>query len=162
MEGAHVVDGLGGAGEAVLGADFGGFGCGGSGVGAGIGVSLGVAGAGSSAQDVTGLESSGGHGGQEGGEEGACENGTRTPTRCEKLEGAEVVACAVAGFQHGAEIFDRINRIDRISENFDRMTGFAGVTGGGRIVSVLPLFSILSLYSSSVLSVSSVVNNSFV
>jgi hypothetical protein len=45
----------------------------------------------------------------------------------------------VAGFQHGAEIFDRINRIDRISEIFDRMTGFAGVTGWGRIVSVLPL-----------------------
>jgi hypothetical protein len=75
------------------------------------------------------LESSGGHGGQEGGEEGACENGTRTPTGCEELEGAEVVACAVAGFQHGAEIFDRINRIDRISEFFDRMSGIAGWTG---------------------------------
>jgi hypothetical protein len=104
LEGAHVVDGLGGAGEAVLGADFGGFGCGGSGVGAGFGVSLGVAGAGSATEDVAGLESSGGHGGQEGGEEGACENGTRTPTRCEELESAEVVFCAVAGFQHGKEV----------------------------------------------------------
>jgi hypothetical protein len=35
----------------------------------------------------------------------------------------------VAGFQHGAEIFDRINRIDRISEFFDRMSGIAGWTG---------------------------------
>jgi len=41
------------------------------------------------------------------------------------------------------------------------MTGFAGVTGWGRIMSVLPLFSILSLYSSSVLSVSSVVDSNF-
>jgi hypothetical protein len=101
LEGAHVVNCLGGAGEAVLGADFGGFGCSGSGVGAGFGVSLGVAGAGSTTEDVAGLESAGGHGGQEGGEEGACENGTRTTTRCEELEGAEVVFGAVAGFQHG-------------------------------------------------------------
>ena len=63
LEGAHVVDGLGGAGEAVLGADFGGLGCCGTGVGAGFGVSLGVAGAGSATEDVTGLESAGGHGG---------------------------------------------------------------------------------------------------
>ena len=104
MEGAHVVDGLGGAGEAVLGADFCGLGCGGTGVGAGFGVSLGVPGAGSSTEDVAGLQTSGGHGGQEGGEEGACENGTRTPACCEELEGAEVVACAVAGFQHGKEV----------------------------------------------------------
>ena len=126
LEGAHVVDGLGGSGEAVLGADFGGFGCGGSGVGAGFGVSLGIAAAGSATEDVAGLESAGGHAGQEGGEERACENGTRTPARCEELESAEVVACAVAVFQHGAEIFDRINRIDRISDFFDRRTGFAG------------------------------------
>jgi hypothetical protein len=118
LEGAHVVDGLCCAGEAVLGFDFGGFCCGGSSVGAGVGVSLGVAGAGSATKDVTGLESSGGHGGQEGGEEGACENGTRTPPRCEELEGAEVVFGAVASFQHGAEIFDRINRIDRILRIF--------------------------------------------
>ena len=111
LEGAHVVDGLCGAGEAVLGADFGGFGCGGTSVGAGFGVSLGVAGTASGTEHVAGLESTGGHGGEEGGEEGACENGTRTPTRCEELEGAEVVACSVADFQHGAEIFDRINRI---------------------------------------------------
>ena len=104
MEGAHVVDGLGGAGEAVLGADFCGLGCGGTGVGAGFGVSLGVAGAGSSTEDVAGLQTSGGHGGQEGGEEGACENGTRTPACCEELEGAEMVFCAVAGFQHGKEV----------------------------------------------------------
>ena len=54
--------------------------------------------------------------------------------------------------------------IDRISEIFDRMTGFAEVTGLEWIVCLMPLFSILSLYSrtSSVLSVSSVVNNSFV
>ena len=59
---------------------------------------------------------------------------------------------------------DLIYGIDRILRIFDRMTGFAGVTGGGRIVSELPLFSILSLYSRtcSVLSVSSVVNNSMV
>jgi hypothetical protein len=98
LEGAHVVDGLGGAGEAVLGADFGGFGCCGSGVGAGFGVPLGVSSAGSATEDVASLESSGGHGGEEGGEEGACENGTRTPPRCEELEGAEVVFGAVAGF----------------------------------------------------------------
>jgi hypothetical protein len=35
----------------------------------------------------------------------------------------------MAGFQHGAEIFDKINRI---SEIFDRMTGFSGWTGGGK------------------------------
>ena len=104
MEGAHIVDGLGGSGEAVLGLNFGGFGCGCSCVGAGVGVSLGVAGAGSATKDVTGLESSGGHGGQEGGEEGACENGTRTPARCEELEGSEVVFGAIAGFQHGKEV----------------------------------------------------------
>jgi hypothetical protein len=118
-----------------LGSDFCVLGCGGTGVGAGFGVSLGVAGAGSSAQDVTGLESSGGHGGQEGGEEGACENGTRTPPRCEELEGAEMVFCAMAGFQHGAEIFNKINRI---SEFFYRMTGFSGWTGGGRLKSLEP------------------------
>ncbi len=101
LEGAHVVDGLGSACEAVLGADFGGFGCGSTGVGAGFGVSLGVTGAGSGAEHVAGLESAGGHSGQKGGEEGACENGTRTPPRCEELEGAEVVFGAVAGFQHG-------------------------------------------------------------
>ena len=104
LEGAHVVDGLGGAGEAVLGLNFGGFGGGSTGVGAGFGVSLGVAGAGSAPEDVAGLESTGGHGGQEGGEEGACENGTRTPPRSEELEGAEVVFGAVAGFQHGKEV----------------------------------------------------------
>jgi hypothetical protein len=96
-----------------LGADFGGFGCGGTGVGAGFGVSLGVAGAGSASEDVAGLESTGGHRGEEGGEEGACENGTRTPARCEELEGAEVVFGAVAGFQHGKEVLG-IGRIGRI------------------------------------------------
>jgi hypothetical protein len=131
LEGAHVVDGLSGAGEAVLGANFCGLSCGGTCVGAGLGVPLGVAGAGSPSEDVAGLESSGGHGGQEGGEEGACENGTRTPTGCEELEGAEVVACAMAGFQHGAEIFDRINRIDRISEFFDRMIRLRKGNSGG-------------------------------
>jgi hypothetical protein len=104
LEGAHVVDGLGGAGEAVLGANFGGFGCCGSGVGTGIGISLGVSSTGSATEDVAGLESTAGHGGQEGGEEGACENGTRTPPGCEELEGAEVVFSAVAGFQHGKEV----------------------------------------------------------
>ena len=31
------------------------------------------------------------------------------------------------------EFFDRINRIDRISDFFDRRTGFAGWTGGGAL-----------------------------
>jgi hypothetical protein len=110
LEGAHVVDGLGGAGEAVLGADFGGLGCGGSSVGAGFGVSLGVAAAGSATEDVAGLESAGGHGGQEGGEERACENGARTPARREELEGAEVIFSAVAGFQHGQKVLSFKNR----------------------------------------------------
>jgi hypothetical protein len=104
LEGAHVVDGLGGAGEAVLGADFGGFGCGGSGVGAGFGVSFRVADTGPASEDVASLKASGRHGGQEGGEEGACENDSRTPPCCEELEGAEVVFGAVAGFQHGKEV----------------------------------------------------------
>jgi hypothetical protein len=104
LEGAHVVDRLCGAGEAVLGADFGGLCCGGSSVGAGFGVSLGISGTASASEHVAGLESTGGHRGEEGGEEGACENGTRTPTRCEELEGAEVVFGAVAGFQHGKEV----------------------------------------------------------
>ena len=157
LEGAHVVDGLGGAGEAVLGADFGGLGCCGSGVGAGFGVSFGIADAGSASEDVAGLESAGGHGGQEGGEEGACENGTRTPTRCEKLEGSKVISGAVAGFQHSAEIFDRINRI---SEFLDRMKGFSGWTGLEWIVSWQPDFCSHCVYSQSfsVLTVSSVVN----
>ena len=133
MEGAHVVDCLGGAGEAVLGFDFGGFCCGGSGVGAGFGVSLGVSGAGSPAEDVAGLESAGGHRGQEGGEEGACENGARTPTRCEELEGAEVVFGAVAGFQHGQEVLSFkwrwVARMDR-----DDLIDFGDLIDGGWIV----------------------------
>jgi hypothetical protein len=87
-----------------LGADFGGFGCGSTCVGAGFGVSLCIAGTASGTEHVAGLESAGGHGGQKGGEEGACENGTRTPPRCEELEGAEMVFCAMAGFQHGWKV----------------------------------------------------------
>ena len=66
LEGSHVVDGLCGAGEAVLGADLGGLGGFGSRVGAGFGVAGGVFGGGSATQDVAGVERGGGaegHGG---------------------------------------------------------------------------------------------------
>jgi hypothetical protein len=91
LEGAHVVDGLGGAGEAVLGADFGGLGGFGSRVGAGFGVSLGVFCRSSAAEDVAGLEGCGGAEGQ-GGEEQGGNAGAETVEAGQRLEGAEAVA----------------------------------------------------------------------
>jgi hypothetical protein len=69
LEGAHVCEDFGGAGEAILGSDFCGFGCCGSGIGAGFGVSLGISGTGASPEDIACVEGdwrSECHGGEQG------------------------------------------------------------------------------------------------
>jgi hypothetical protein len=68
LEAAHVGDDLGGAGEAVLGADFSGLGGLGSRVGAGLGVAVGVFCGSTTAEDVASIEGGGsaeGHGGEQ-------------------------------------------------------------------------------------------------
>jgi hypothetical protein len=91
LEGSHVVDGLGGAGEAILGADFSGLGGLGSRVGTGLGVAVGIFGAGAAAEDVAGLEGCGGAEGQ-GGEEQSGDARTEAVKAGQRLEGAEAVA----------------------------------------------------------------------
>jgi hypothetical protein len=91
LEGAHVVDGPSGAGEAILGAEFSGLGCFCSRVGAGFGVAGGVFRRGSAAKDVAGIEGGGGANGQSDEKERG-DSGSEAVEAGQRLEGADVVA----------------------------------------------------------------------
>ena len=101
LEGSHVVDGLCGAGEAVLGADLGGLGGFGSRVGAGFGVAGGVFGGGTAAKDIASVESAGGAEGH-GDEEQGGNAGSETVEAGQRLEGVETVARWTARLRHAA------------------------------------------------------------